>query len=259
MTKRLARVARGVLLPAVVLAVWEVAGRAGVVDPPVFLPPVSTVLHRLGVLVFEGELLAEIGLTLLRSLAGILIALLLGIPIGLWIGLSGRAREFLSPTVEALRPIPPAAIIPVAILFFGIDDAMKIVVVTFGCIWPILVNTTAGVLSLDRVVIDTARTLKIRGVRYLWEIVVKGSSPYIATGVRISLAIALILTIVSEMVAGNNGLGFFIILAERSFQFPDMYAGIVAIAIVGCAINWVFTAAVDRYLLRWYRGYTAKL
>ena len=253
------RVVRGALLPAVLLAAWELGGRAGVVDPPVFLPPVSAVLTRLGMLVATGELPREIGLTLARGFGGLLIAFAIGLPIGLWIGLSRMVRDLLSPTVEALRPIPPAAIIPIAILFFGIDDAMKIVVVAFGCVWPILVNTIAGVLALDRVVIDTARTLKVRGVRFLWEIIVKGSSPYIATGVRISLAIALILTIVAEMVAGNDGLGFFIILAERSFQFPDMYAGIVAIAIVGCAVNWLFTFIVDRYLLRWYRGYTAKL
>jgi NitT/TauT family transport system permease protein/sulfonate transport system permease protein len=205
------------------------------------------------------ELPRQIGLTLLRSFTGLSIALLIAVPLGVWTGYSPRASEFFTPTVEALRPIPPAAIIPLAITFLGIDNAMKVAVVVFGCLWPILLNTIAGVRALDRVLIETARTLNVRGVHFLWEIIMKGASPYIVTGVRISLAISLILTIVTEMIAGSNGLGFFIILSERSFRFADMYAGILAIGIVGYLTNRAFTAVVDGYLLRWYRGYTARL
>lgn len=250
---------KGLLFLIGLLLVWEVIGRAEIVQPPVFFPPLSSILVTLLEHIVTLEIPRHAGLTLLRSLSGLAAAAVIAIPLGIFMGHFRKIHDLLGVTVEALRPIPPAAVIPVAIVFLGIHDKMKFAVITFGCLWPILLNTIQGVRSIDPVLIETARTLKVRGAKFFWEIIVKAASPYIVTGVRISLAIAMILAIVTEMIAGNSGLGFFILISERSFQFKEMYAGIIAIALTGYLLNQVFVLVVDRFLMRWYRGYTAKI
>jgi len=153
-----------------------------------------------------------------------------------------------------LRPLPSAAIIPVAILFLGIFDSMKVAVITFGALWPILLNTVDGVRNIDPVLLDTARTLSLTRGQALMKIVVPGASPGVFTGMRISLAIALILSITVEMIAGNNGLGFYILDWERSFHFREMYAGILALGGVGYMLNHAFLL-VDRRIMRWHKGF----
>jgi ABC-type nitrate/sulfonate/bicarbonate transport system permease component len=241
------------------LLLWELVSRLNLVNPPAFFPPFSEIIFTFFKLLLTSTLLQDLGFTLYRSLIGLTLASLLAIPLGILIGYSKYIHKILNPLVEMLRPLPPAAIIPIAILFLGIFDTMKIAVITFGCIWPVLVNTIAGVHSLDNVLIETGRVFNLTKGQFLWEIVTKGASPYIFTGVRISLAISLILAIMTEMIAGSNGLGFFILLSERSFNFKEMYAGIVTIAILGFLLNKGFTLIVNGHLMKWYQGYTAKI
>lgn len=250
---------KGIIFLLVLLVVWEVVGRTEIIDPPEFLPPFSEVLVTFYALTMALELPYHALLTVARGLAGMFLAAVLAIPIGLWMGASRTTNELLTPVVELLRPIPPAAVIPVSILFLGIGDTMKLAVIAFGSVWPILVNTTAGVQNLDKTLVDTGRMLHLGPRRFLWEIVFKGASPYIATGMRISLAISLILAIVTEMIAGSNGLGFFIMLSERSFQIKEMYAGLLGIAAIGYALNHLYVFLVYGHLMRWYQGYTAEI
>lgn len=249
----------GVFVLLGLLAGWEIVGRLELVEPPAFVPPLTQVLLTLGRLLMSADFRLHIVDTLLRTFCGLTLAAAVGIPLGLWMGYSPRARRALNATVEALRPIPPAAAIPIAIAFLGIGSTMKVAVITFGCAWPILLNSLEGVRNIPEVLFDTARTLNVRGRLFAWEIVVKGAAPYIVTGVRISLAIALILAIVTEMIAGTGGLGFFIIIAERSFRFDEMYAGVATIGAIGYLINRLFLAITMHSLMRWYRGYSAKV
>lgn len=250
---------KGFVFLVVLLGVWELIGQSKIVNPPEFFPPITDILATLFQLIASFELPTHLGLTLYRSLAGLAIASIIAVPLGIWMGSSKFVRDILNPTVELLRPTPPAAIIPIAILFFGIHDTMKLVVIVFGCIWPILINTISGVRNLNTVLIETGKTFNLTGRQFLWEIVLKGASPYILTGIRISLAISIILAIVSEMIAGNNGLGFFIIISERSFQIKEMYAGIIAIAILGFSLNHLFVYVADKHIMKWYKGYTAQI
>jgi ABC-type nitrate/sulfonate/bicarbonate transport system permease component len=173
-------------------------------------------------------------------------------------GRSKKINNLLEPLVEMLRPIPSAAIIPVAILFFGIFDSMKIFVISFACVWPILLNTIDGVKSIDRTLIETGMTFNLTKKQFLFKIVLPGASPNIVTGMRISLAISLILAITVEMISGNNGLGFFILDAERSFKYPEMYAGILLIGVIGYLINTIFLKSTNR-VMEWHKGFTATL
>ncbi len=249
---------KGFIFLCALVILWETVSRLNLANP-VFLPPVSEIAKTFLNLVFSLEIPKDLAFTLYRALFGLIIASAIGIPLGILIGYFKALRETLSPAIEILRPIPSSAVIPVAMLFLGIFDWMKIAVVAFGCLWPILLNTAAGVGGIDRILLDTGRTFNLEGKKFFWEIIMKGASPYIATGVRISLAIALILAVTTEMIAGQNGLGFFIINAEYSYRFKEMYAGILAIGIAGLLLNRLFTLMVEQRLMGWYHGYTAKI
>ena len=248
--ERVGRVA-GVLALAGLALVWEVAARFGWVDAR-FLPPASLVLGALGEATVSGEIPRALGDTLRRAASGYGFACLVAIPLGLWMGRSRLARAGFGPLVEILRPIPSAAIIPVAMIFLGIDDPMKIAVIFFGSLWPILLNTVGGVQGIDPVLIETGRTFHLGPGRFWRDIVWPAASPSIATGLRISLAIALILAITVEMIAGGSGLGYYILDCERGFQYPRMYAGVACLGAVGFVLNAVFLALEDRFL-HWAR------
>src|SRR5262249_36417532 len=138
------------------------------------------------------------------------------------------------------RPIPPPVVIPVALLFFGLEDSMKIFVIFFSCAWPILLNTLDGVRSVDPVLLHTARTFGLPYWKIIWQVVLPASSPQIMTGLRVSLPITLILVVISEMVGSTDGIGYFVLDAQRRFRVAQMYAGMLALAILGFTLNQVF-------------------
>jgi ABC-type nitrate/sulfonate/bicarbonate transport system permease component len=139
------------------------------------------------------------------------------------------------------------------ILFLGIDDEMKEFVIAIGSFFPILLNTYSGVRSVDPVQINTARTFGLGQGAILRQVIIPAASPFILTGMRISLAISLILVVIAEMVASNSGIGFFVLDTQRSFRVKEMYAGVIALAILGYALNNAFLL-VERKLIRWHIG-----
>jgi ABC-type proline/glycine betaine transport system permease subunit len=153
--------------------------------------------------------------------------------------------------------LPSPAIIPMLILLLGIGDQMKIFIITWACFWPVLVNTIDGVRGVDRVLVDTARSFGSTRWELLRKTILPAASPGIVTGMRISLAISLILTVIAEMVAGRNGIGFYILDSERSFRVAEMYAGTFSLAAVGYLLNRAFVAA-DQKTMAWYKGLTSK-
>src|SRR5262249_37391925 len=154
--------------------------------------------------------------------------------------------------VELLRPIPGPAYLPVLVLFVGIGNDMKVILVFIAAFFPILLNTYSGVRAIDPVQLDTARTLGLTTMQTLREVVLPAAAPNILTGMRISLAISLILAILAEMIVSNDGLGYFTPLAERTFKVPDMYAGIFTLALFGYVLNRLFLLAESR-LIRWHQ------
>jgi len=145
----------------------------------------------------------------------------------------------------------------VAILMLGIGDSMIVAVTVYATVWPILINTIDGVRHIDSTLVDTGRTFGLSRWRILWQIILPGASPYIVTGLRIALAIALILVTTAEMVAGSKGLGFFILDEERSMNSSNMYAGVVIVAALGYALNRLFLALESR-VMRWRHGMVAR-
>jgi ABC-type nitrate/sulfonate/bicarbonate transport system permease component len=201
----------------------------------------------------DGTYLSVIGSSLRRLFIGYFIAVVLAVGIGLAMGVWRSFFLLAEPLVEFLRPIPSPAYLPMAILFLGIDDEMKVFMVTFAAFFPILLNTVSGVRSVDPVLLETGKTFGYGRWDIVFKVLLPASASFILTGMRISLAIALIVTVIAEMVAGNSGIGFYVLNAQRSFLVPEMYAGVVALAIVGFALNKVFVF-VEHMLLHWQKG-----
>jgi ABC-type nitrate/sulfonate/bicarbonate transport system permease component len=246
----------GWLALAFLLCLWELGARA-TPKLQLYVPPISQVLAALGPLLREGTILKHLAITIGRFLEGYLLAAGLGVVLGIALGYFRFAHSFVEALIELLRPMPSVAIIPVAILALGIGDAMIVAVTVYAVLWPILINTIDGVRRIEKVLIDTGRTFGLARQRILWQIILPAASPYIVTGLRIGLSIALILVTTAEMIAGSKGLGFFILDEERSMNSAAMYGGIILVAALGYFFNRLFLALESR-AMRWRRGMLAR-
>jgi ABC-type nitrate/sulfonate/bicarbonate transport system permease component len=244
----------GVGLIAVLLVLWEIGSAMGWVSSLSF-PRVSVIVATWWQLILSGELLGELLPSLLRMFGGYVIGITLGVVVGMLMGSFRVFYHLLEPITEILRPIPSPAYIPIVILFLGIDDQMKVFMIAFASFFPVLLNTYSGVRSVDPVQLQTARTFGVKGKRLLWQIVLPSAAPYILTGMRVSLAVALIVMVISEMVAASNGIGYFILSAQRGFKIREMFAGVLTLAVVGYSLNRLFLLVENR-LLAWHYGYT---
>ena len=246
----------GWLVFGLLLLLWECGSRWSPKLQP-YIPPVSQIMAALGHLVFSGQVTAHLLTTLRRFLEGYLLAATIAVTVGVVLGYFRFVHSLVEMLIEFLRPMPSVAIIPVAILLLGIGDAMIVAVTVYASTWPILVNTIDGVRHIERTLIDTGRTFGLARRRILWQIILPAASPFIITGLRVSLSIALILVTTAEMIAGSKGLGFFILDEERSLQSSNMYAGIILVAVLGYLLNHLFVALEER-TMRWRRAMVAR-
>jgi ABC-type nitrate/sulfonate/bicarbonate transport system permease component len=237
-------------LPAALIATWWITS-AG--SQSFYFPPLETILQTFVNLWLSPQALPNVVPSLLRFAVGFLAAAILGVAIGIPVGASRNLRNTLEPVLEFLRAIPPPVLVPVLILFAGIGDEMKILVIVFGCIWPVLLNAVAGVRALDDVLEDVVRCYRIGPFARLWHFVLPGASPQIFTGLRQSLSIGIILMVVSEMFAASNGIGFALVQYQRTFAIPEMWSGIILLGLIGIALSLIFRA-VEAWLLGWYHG-----
>jgi ABC-type nitrate/sulfonate/bicarbonate transport system permease component len=239
----------GLGVVALLLVAWQEASLHGVVDRSV-VPPVTDVLYAWRAALSDGSLGQALSVTLERLAAGYFLAVLIGVSVGVLIGRWRTMYALLEPTVELLRPIPPPALVPAFVVVLGIENRMKITLVAFAACFPVIVNTSRGVRGVDPVLLDTARTFGCRGAAAVWRVVLPAALPAIFAGMKISLAVALIVTIVAELLAGYDGMGFFINNSNGS-DYPHMYAGILTLAAVGYALNWLFVALEGKVLARY--------
>ncbi|RSM38370.1 ABC transporter permease [Amycolatopsis balhimycina DSM 5908] len=237
-------------LPAVLFAVWWFA-TAGSDD--FYFPPLSAILQKFAEVWTGDRLTSDILPSLLRLTAGYVLAIVIGVGLGLLVGMSRVVRDVLEPMLELFRAIPPPVLVPVIMLFAGIGDTMKILVIVSGCVWPILLNTVEGVRAVDEVLDDTCRSYGITGPSRLGHLVLRSASPQIITGMRQSLSIGIILMVISEMFAASNGLGFTIVQFQRTFAIPEMWSGVLLLGLLGFVLSLVFRFAENR-ALAWYHG-----
>jgi ABC-type nitrate/sulfonate/bicarbonate transport system permease component len=239
----------GVLLIAALLLLWQLSAMYMVQS--VTWPTVTRIFEAWAENIVDGTIPGHMLATFWRQMLGYVLAVVLGIALGLVMGYYRFFYNLLEPLVEVLRPIPGPAYLPILVLFVGIGHEMKVVLVLVASLFPILLNTYSGVRSIDRVQFDTARTLGLTTLQTFRELVLPAASPQILTGMRISLAISLILAILGEMIVSNDGLGYYVLLSQRTFRVPEMYAGIFTLALFGYVLNRVFLLLEAR-LVRWH-------
>lgn len=250
MTGALKRVAAVLGLPLVLFAIWWYASAD---SSSFYFPPLKDILATIGPTWFGDRLTEDVIPSLVRLLLGYVLAAVVGVVVGVVIGTHRTVRAIVEPVLEFLRAIPPPVLVPVLILFFGIGSMMKVVVIAFGCVWPVLLNTVEGVRAVDSVQLDTCRSYRISSWPRLTRVVLPAAGPQIITGLRQALSIGIILMVISEMFAANSGLGFTIVQFQRSFAIPEMWGGIIVLGVLGFLLSAAF-GLVERRVLRWYYG-----
>jgi NitT/TauT family transport system permease protein len=266
---RIRSLPHGMLVPLVVLAIWEAAARSGFVSPIVLPAPTAVAAKWWTSLVpaqahdaatqsyfawlISGELVQDAMATLYRVVVGFVVGAGLALPLGLAMGATPRVHDLFNPLVQVLRPIPPIAYIPLAILWFGLGNAPAVFLISIGAFFPVLMNTIAGVRNVDGIYLRAARNLGVGRLTLFTRIILPAATPYILAGVRIGIGTAFIVVIVSEMIAVNDGLGFRI-LEAREFMWSDkIIAGMLTIGFIGLAID-TGVSRLNNHLLRWHRG-----
>ncbi|WP_067820750.1 ABC transporter permease [Nocardia inohanensis] len=243
------RVVKPTLVIALFLALWEAAPRLGLVDE-VFLPPFTAVLDAGLGLIRNGQLQEHVSASLTRSFTGFAIALATAVPVGVAIAWYRPVAEFLSPILELFRNTAALALLPVFVLILGIGETSKIALVVYASFFPILLNTITGVRTVDPLLVKSAVSLGFSPIPLFLKVVLPASVPSIFTGIRMAASASILVLIAAEMVGARAGLGYLITAAQQNFQIPDMYAGIVAISLVGLTFNGVLVA-IERRLSRW--------
>jgi NitT/TauT family transport system permease protein len=217
--------------------IWELFPRLHIADPQ-FLPTFSQTLAGMGKLLLEGVLFTSVMVSLWRALTGLLIATAVAIPLGLFFGRLNRNTErCFNPLFRMLAQVNPFSLMPIFILFFGIGELVKIFVVAWVCVWPILFNTIEGARNVDPVMIKTARAMASPPRDLFFKIILPGSSSSIFTGLRLGLEMSFFMLVVAEMVGATYGLGWLLHNSAMNLQFVRMYAAILASVILGFAMN----------------------
>jgi sulfonate transport system permease protein len=246
--RRLAQVLTPVWLPVLLLGAWWIA-TANSTSP--FFPPLSAIL----VDTWNQWIVFGAWTNAVTSLRNLLIGYLFGTTLGIIGGsLMWRVkylRVAANPLIYFLYVLPAPALLPAMIALFGIGDARQIALIALGSIWPTLLNTLDGMRGVDTVKFDTARALRLGGWRTYFRLVLPGAGPQIAAGLRASLTVGIVLMVVSEMVAANSGIGFFILQAQAEFAIKKMWTGILVLALIGTTLNFLFVF-IERRALRWY-------
>lgn len=244
------RLGLALALPLVLVAAWWLATRQ---STDFYWPPLQEVLSRFPKVWFHGRLGADVLPSLVRLVLGYGLAVVVGVVLGVVIALHRRVGLAVEPVLAFARAVPPPVLIPILSLFFGIGDLMKVAVIAFGCVWPVMLNTIAGVRSIDEVQLDTFSAYRIGGRGRLLGLVLPSASPRIFAGARQALSIGVILMVISEMFSASNGIGFAILQFQRGFAVPEMWTGILLLGVVGVALALVFRV-VEARILNWYEG-----
>jgi NitT/TauT family transport system permease protein len=250
------RLWRGALGILGFFAIAEAVTRAQLVDST-YLPPASTILGRVAELLTTGSFLGEVGATLLAWAIGLGLAIAIAVPLGILLGSSGLAYRMSSVVVELMRPIPAVALIPLAILVWGQGLQMKVVLVAYATVWPILYNTIYGVHDVDPVASETARSFGAGRGSILRRVTLPSAAPFVFTGIRVAASIGLIVVVGAELLAGAaNGIGTFILIQGSNGNRADLVlAGATVAGILGVLID-LSLRAVERRLFAW-RGQEA--
>ena len=232
------------------LLLWELVPRVGIVEPR-FLPPASEVIAALVTDFGLTAFWVAVGETMLAWVIGLVMAIVLAVVLGFIIGSSMFLRKFTNSTVEFLRPIPSVALIPLAVLLFGVKIESTLMLVVYASFWQVFIQVLYGVADVDNVAMQTAKSYGLSSMARVRHVVFPTALPYLMTGIRLAASVALILAITAELVIGSPGLGREIALAQSGGAISGMYALVLATGLIGVVIN-LLMRFIERKTLSWH-------
>ncbi|UOQ91589.1 ABC transporter permease [Halobacillus shinanisalinarum] len=235
--------------PIFILILWEFLSRTGLVDAR-FFPPPTEIVGTFVTMTTSGELFNHIGISLFRIFAGFLLGVIPGVVLGLLMGLYSPLRHFFSPLVMALMPIPTLALLPIILIIFGIGETSKIVTIAGSVFFPVVINTVAGVINIDRIYLDVAKNYGANSKDFFFKIALPGSLPVMIEGIQMGQAIALLTIVAAEMMGANSGIGYLIWTSYSAFLLKEMYVGLVLISFFGYLFSLVLRG-FQKKLLPW--------
>jgi ABC-type nitrate/sulfonate/bicarbonate transport system permease component len=235
-------------LPLILLAIgWELASRVELISPDA-LPPLSDVLASWLDMVKSGELVTNGAASLYRTVAGLGLAVVIGIALGIAMAWWKPVNALLSPLVEAFYPMPKSALIPVTVIWLGFGDGSKILLIFMGCMVPITIGAFNGARGADQVLVWSARSMGASRLRMLWDVVVPSAMPELLNGVRTALALSFILLVSSELIVAREGLGYLIGYLGANGSYDAMFAVVLTVAFLGFAADRVYQMFMQRML-----------
>lgn len=238
-----------IIVLVVAVGLWELVVDIGAIPPGVLAAP-STIVLAAPQVFASPEFLSALAATVRTWAVGLAIALVVGIPVGLLIGSVPTAYRLSRLTLDFLRTIPPVALIPLALLLYGASDQMALLLIVFGCIWPIVLQTMYGAQQVDPQIQEVGRAFRFRRSQRIGRVLLPSALPMIATGIRISATLALLLAIGAELIGSAPGLGAQIFLKAQGLRTSEMYVYILVCAVLGAALNLALLA-LERRVLTW--------
>lgn len=234
------------ILPILIIIVWYlITAVFNLVDPYILPSPVEVCFSAWN-LIISGELFRDAFDTLFKVFAGIFIAAIVAIPLGILLGWYKRLEDICTFVISILRPIPPVAWIPFSILWFGIGTVPAVFIIFMGCVFPILIYTIDGVKRTDKVLIESAQTLGATDGVILKQVILPSAIPYIVSGLKVGIGIALMCTISAEMIGSSSGLGYMILTATNLFDTGTTVVGMLTIGIIGLILDFIFGYVQDK-------------
>jgi len=238
-----------VISPLALLLVWEACARLGFIDTR-FFPAPSSVISTLIEMLRTGELVTHTAVSLERLAYGTMVGAVPALVLGIAMGLNRSIRALFDPLIAATYPVPKSAILPLALLIFGLGEGSKIFMVAIGVFFPMVINTTTGVLEINKIYLDVGRNYKANRWNTFWTIALPGALPVIMTGLRLGIGIGLVLIAVAEMVGAKSGLGYLIWSAWSTFAVEQMYVGLFVIALIGFLVTLGLNE-LERIIIPW--------
>jgi NitT/TauT family transport system permease protein len=237
--------------PAALLLVWQLLSWLGMIDAR-FIPSPLTIFEGGVVLIRSGELWTHLSVSLVRLAAGFVLGTIPGIVLGLLMGLSRYVRAALDPLVAATYPVPKIAILPLIMLYFGIGETSKIVMIAIAVVYLVLINTMVGVMTIDTIYFDVAKNYNAPWRKLFTRVIIPGALPLIFAGLRLSLGVSLIVIVSAEFVAAKAGIGYLIWSSWETLVIENMFVGIIVITVLGVLTTFLLKE-IERVLIPWRR------
>lgn len=237
----------------IVLLTWQIVSTAGLINPTIFPGPLTVIVDAVE-LVSPARLALHITSSLMRVIAGFAIGTTLGVVLGIASGWYRWLGRIVRTPIELIRPIPPLAWIPLALIWFGLGEASKVFVIFLGAFFPVVTNTYKGMVGVDPILFRAAQTLGVRGWRLLPRVALPAALPDIATGVRVGWSLSFGSLVAAEILAANEGLGYMIMHARELGQIEVIIYGIILIGLLNLATDFLIWKLILKKQLKWHFG-----